>query len=159
MILLVYILFVLAVFIGIPVLLVRAVIHTFKKKGKKTGFITLFLTFGLLYAGFHYMTFEEQHIIPLWDCEWTCSIKNESSVKSPKVLLEFKKMYVKYKIDLGGWHRETELDGKEYMGVSFYTKNEGYEFNKAIVPKGIKAEVVCNFDYQLAIVLKDDTGE
>ena len=68
-------------------------------------------------------------------------------------------MYVKYKIDLGDWHRERELDGKEYMGGSFYTKNVGYEFNRVIVPKGIKAEVVCNFDYQLAIVLKDDTGE
>ncbi|WP_191014193.1 hypothetical protein [Treponema zioleckii] len=159
MILLVYILFILAVFIGIPVLLVRTVIRTFKKKGKKTGFITLFLTLGLLYAGFHYMTFEAQHILPSWDCKWTCSIKNESSVKNPKVLLEFKKMYVKYKIDLADHHNETEFDGKEYMGGSFYTKNVGYEFNRAIVPKGIKAEVVCNFDYQLAIVLKDDTGE
>ena len=158
MILLLYILFWLALFIAAIFFLVRSTIRTFKRKGKKAGFIRLFLTLGFLYAVFHYMTFGN-HPLSTWDCEWTYLVKNESSVKNPKVLFEFKNLYVRYKIDPADWHNETDFDSKGYIGGTFYAKNDGYEFNRAIVPRGIKAEVICNFDYQLEIVLKDDTEE
>lgn len=144
MILLLYILFILALFIAIPAFLVLSTIRTFKKRGKKAGFIRLALTLGVFYAGFHYMAFEDQQIIPAWDCKWWYSVQNESSHPNPKVLFEFKKMYASYIIDPADWHNETDFDGEGHIGGSFYAKNVGYEFSRVIVPDGIKAEVVRN---------------
>lgn len=106
------------------------------------------------------MTFENQQIFPLltWDAEWSYRIRNDSPVENLKILLEFKKMYVRYKINPDDWTKKTYSDERCIYG-GFYTKNIGYEFSRAIVPRGIKAEVVYNFDYDLEIVLKDDTEE
>lgn len=152
-----YMLFCLTLFFAACFFLVRAIARAFRRRGKKAGFFWLALTLGFLYAVFHYMTFENQQIFPLltWDAEWSYRIRNDSSVENPKVFFEFKKLYVRYKIDLDDWGKKTDSDERCIYG-GFYTKNIGYEFSRAIVPRGIKAELVHNFDYDLEIVLKDD---
>lgn len=155
---LLYILFWLSLFLAPVFFLARAAVRAFKRKEKRAGFVRLALTLCFLYAVFHYMTFEDQNIFPLaaWDAKWSYRVRNESSIENPKVLFEFKKMYVRYKIDPSE-HNETDFSSEGYIYGKFYTKNIGYEFNRAIVPRGIKAEIVQNFDYMLEIVLKDDT--
>lgn len=140
--------------------LVRVSVRAFRRRRKKAFFFMLALTLGFVYLVFHYMTFENQQIFPLltWDAEWSYRIRNDSSVENPKVLLEFKKMYVSYRINLDDWTKKTDSDERCIYG-GFYTKNFGYEFSRAIVPRGIKAEVVHDFDYDLQIVLKDGTEE
>lgn len=160
MILLLYILFWLALFLAAVFFLVRASVRAFRRRRKKAFFFMLALTLGFVYLVFHYMTFENQQIFPFltWDAEWSYRIRNDSSVENPKVLLEFKKMYVSYRINLDDWTKKTDSDERCIYG-GFYTKNIGYEFSRAIVPRSIKAEVVHDFDYDLQIVLKDDVEE
>ena len=148
-------------FLGTVFFLGVKAVRNFRCGRKKQGFVFVTVMILVMYGTFHRLAFGK---VFLSGDKWSVSVQNNSSIEKPEIILDFKNLYVHDKIKLSDWGLGQEnrgiygdYDENGFAGTSFYTKNSGYEFNKIIVPKGIKAEVSGPlFDFGMKIVLEDE---